>query len=154
MEGIRPMKAGDYEAAAALYEQVHQLHVRHRPDMYRGTYGLTRGEFDAMQGPGQLALVAEAGGEVAGLCAATVKQTADTPFLVPNRVAYVDVLCVAQSHRRQGIARRLWQAMVEETRALGIHRIELKVWQFNEEDLAFYRSVGMAPKYTALEMEV
>ena len=155
METIRPMEPRDFAAVAALYEQVHQLHVQNRPDMYRGTYDLTRGEFDAMRlEPGQLALVAEADGRAVALCAATVKETADSPILVHNRIVYIDVLCVEAAYRRQGIARRLWQALLEAARAQDIHRVELKVWQFNEAALAFYRSLGMRAKYTAMEMDV
>lgn len=155
MVKIRPLEEGDFRTVAALYEQVHQLHVQNRPDMYRGAYTLTRAEFDEMRlGSGQIALAAEVDGEVVGLCAATMKETADSPILVHNRIAYVDVLCVAEGCRRQGIARRLWAELAERAKELGARRIELKVWQFNEDALGFYRSVGMRIKYTAMEMDV
>lgn len=152
---IRPLEAGDYNAAAALYEQVHQLHVHNRPDLYRGTYALTQAEFDEMRlGEGQLGLAAEMDGQVVGLCAATLKETAASPILVHNRIAYVDVISVAETCRRQGIAHKLWQALLEQAKGKGAGRVELKVWQFNEAALGFYRSVGMRIKYTALEMDV
>lgn len=37
------------------------------------------------------------------------------------------------------------------TRPMGINRVELKVWAFNESAMGFYKALGMSPQNIIME---
>lgn len=57
---------------------------------------------------------------------------------------YLDDLVVTQDHRRSGVGRRLFEAVLEEGRRRGCRLVKWQVLDWNEPALAFYR------KYNAI----
>lgn len=75
--------------------------------------------------PGHLMFVAVVGGEVVGQIAGVVHRHPDQASEL-----YIDNLGVAEAHRRQGIARRLMEALLDLGRALGCE----EAWVATEPD--------------------
>jgi ribosomal protein S18 acetylase RimI-like enzyme len=80
--------------------------------------------------PDRRTLVAELGGEIAGL--ASVEGAA---------VAQLGML-VAPAWRRRGVGSALLEASIEAARALGAHKVSLQVWPHNEAALRLYYRYG------------
>ena len=66
----------------------------------------------------------------------------------------IDELGVDEAFRRQGVA----TAMIAFIRAFaaqeGFHRIELNMWEFNQNALAFYEAAGFSTCRRYMELDV
>ncbi|MCS6930308.1 MAG: GNAT family N-acetyltransferase [Saprospiraceae bacterium] len=59
-----------------------------------------------------------------------------------GKMIYLDDLIVTETHRRKGIGRRLFEAVIEEGRRIGCRLIKWQVLDWNEPAIAFYRTYG------------
>jgi len=59
-----------------------------------------------------------------------------------SRRAYLYHLAVAETHRRQGIGRRLVQAVLKDLNRIDITKVHLFVETDNDAGLAFWRTIG------------
>lgn len=151
---IRNVNMGDYGAVSSLTQQVHDIHSGRRPDIFRTSgHPMPFHEYAKLFGhPDIFALVAADGGEVIALCVVEIRRIHNHPVMENRTVAYVEDLCVCESHRRRGVGRQLMQAAMERAREKGASCMELKVLSFNEEATRFYESLGMTTQ--CLQMEI
>lgn len=89
--------------------------------------------------PGHLMLVALAGGEVVGQVAAVIHRHPDKPTEL-----YIDEVGVAPALRRQGVARRLLDAMFALGRTLGCEEAWVGTEHDNHPARGLYESRGAA----------
>lgn len=66
----------------------------------------------------------------------------------------IDAFGVDEAFRRQGIGARLIDHIRALAKSEGIGRIELNMWEFNRDALAFYESVGFATYRRYMELDV
>jgi ribosomal protein S18 acetylase RimI-like enzyme len=92
--------------------------------------------------PGHHFVIAVADGEVVGQVAAVVHRHAD---LRPVEL-YVDEVAVAPAYRRQGVARRMLDEMLELGRELGCAEAWVGTEADNVPATAIYESRGAAPE--------
>jgi ribosomal protein S18 acetylase RimI-like enzyme len=95
--------------------------------------------------PGHILLIALADGEVIGQARGVVHLHPDA-----DAELYVDNLGVAQAFRRQGIARRLMQALYELGRTAGCTETWVGTEPDNEPAKALYASLGGAHEAFAM----
>ncbi len=57
-------------------------------------------------------------------------------------ILYLEDLVVTEAHRRSGIGRRLFEAVLEEGRRRGCRLLKWQVLDWNEPAIAFYRRYG------------
>ena len=95
-------------------------------------------------------LAAEEAGEMIGMCL--------MEFRIPKAAhvhhrpfGWIGDLCVRSDHRGRGIGRELYRAMKEKAREMGLVRIELMVWAFNESAKRFYERLGMTVRSDTME---
>lgn len=88
--------------------------------------------------PGHHLIVALADGEVVGQCAAVVHRH-------PSRQAelFVDEVVTARGHRRRGIGRAMFSAMLEWGRELGCGEVWVGTGPGNQDARALYASFGL-----------
>jgi ribosomal protein S18 acetylase RimI-like enzyme len=86
--------------------------------------------------------VAECDGTVIGVVQVGARSTPDIPLLVPRRYAVVETLAVLAAHRRVGVGRALMERAQRWTAEHGMTEIELNVWEFNRDAIAFYQALG------------
>lgn len=86
--------------------------------------------------------VAELEGNILGFVQAIVREAADIPVLVPRRYAIIDGIVVMSKYKKRGIGGMLMKRIEEWTKEKGASSIELNVFEFNEEAITFYESLG------------
>ncbi len=113
--------------AAALWEEIQQRYGFQAPDPF---------DPDAFAGPVGHFWVAVAGEEPVGSVA-----------LIPldDDVGELDVMYVAASHRRLGLAGRLLAMLEDHARGAGISVLRLRAGDPQPEAMAFYRAAGFTP---------
>lgn len=153
---IRPAVPGDCTRILPLQEQISRLHFKGRPDLFKNeirTY--TEDQFRAwVDSPTHVPLIAEANGEVAGYAFSWVIQYRDHPTYRDFDSFYIDDICVLEKFRRLGIGRALMAHCVEEAKKRGCKNVELGVWSFNKDAIAFYESCGMTERVKRMELRL
>ena len=147
---IRPMTPNDYARIDLLMQQLHQIHLQARPDLFVPLeHPYSQEEFCQMTVSSQkICLVAEQDGEIAGLCIVTMKEKSG---MKEGTTAYIDDLFVNPDFRRQGIGKLLFLKAQTLAKHKGASRIDLKVWAFNRSALDFYHSLGLCEQRFILE---
>lgn len=152
---IRRATISDFDALCALFHEVDAPHREHLPHLFRLPPGPPRDRdyvLSLISDPTVALCVAEVGAVVLGLVNVQIRETPDIPVFVPHRFASIEDLVVCRSHRRRGIGRALLQTAHEWARAQGVKRIQLTVYEFNQEALDFYQALGYQTLRHALEM--
>ena len=142
---IRNMVLDDYKEVDRLMAQVHKLHVNGRPDLYIDVEHIYSFEqFKKMvENEDMITILAEEGENVVGIC--MVSMRAKT-CMVKRRTAYMEDLCVEESCRGKGIGKELFLFSKKLAEKMGAERLDLMVWDFNEDARKFYESMGMKPQ--------
>ena len=152
---IRPLGTADFPAFDGLMAQLHGLHADARPDIFRpGVRPYAEEEFCAMVADSDtLTLAAEVKGRLAGLCVVTLR-TPQNPVMQPEPFAHLEDLCVAPDCRGRGVGALLFRRAASWAKERGVRRLDLSVWSFNADALAFYGHVGMIPQRTMMELKL
>ena len=148
---IRAMLPEDFPAVSAMMDDLHALHVAGRPDLYVPMSPIYPENvyLEKLADPAMLCLLAEVEGAPAGLCFVEMRRRTCMRN-IPS--AYVDDMYVTPAFRRQGVATALFREAEKQAREKGAVRLDLMVWNFNREALAFYESLGMKPQRYILEL--
>jgi ribosomal protein S18 acetylase RimI-like enzyme len=153
---IRYAKPEDFEAASAIAAEGQAIHADALPHIFARTDGaLPREYFDTLLESGERQmLVAELDGRVVGYAVVEQKEAPPYDAFVPRRVAFILDFGVEESHQRQGIGKRLFQACVLWAKEHGASAVELNVFAFNERAIRFYRSLGMETLSMRMTMDL
>ena len=154
---IRDLTIADFDAVNDLFMQLHDLHVEHRPDLYRriDKPATTRAwDYEAsLEDKDIIMLGAEADGKIVGFCITEIRRS-ESKALVPRISAHIKNLAVDRNYRRQGIGKALYDAAVTRGKAYGAGAVELEVFSFNDSAIAFYRSLGMTVQSCTMERTI
>ncbi len=147
---IRTMTKEDYPAADAIIMRLHKIHVDGRPDMFRDVPHIyTEALFaETVCNENFICIAAEEPDGLAGICISRLEHKTCMKEMLS---VYIDDLFVLEKYRHRGIATALYEETVRRARALGAVRLDLMVWDFNEEARAFYAAMGMKPQRYILE---
>ena len=153
---VRRATETDLPRINELRRQVNELHVQGKPEVFKPGFGeeLQQYLYTLFGRETCTILVADTDGEIAGFAILSRIERAENPYR--KAICYLDVdeLCVDAAHRRQGVGRALMAAVSEEARAQGIDRVELNMWEFNEEALRFYEALGFRTYRRYMEFHV
>ena len=149
---IRKMERKDYRDYCALLTEVHSLHAENRPDIFKeeAVFPDETAFEEMLADEEQVLLAAEEGGEMIGMCLMEVK-TSKAAHVHHRRIGHIGDLCVRSDCRRRGVGEKLYRAMKEQAREMGLVRIELMVWAFNENAKRFYEKLGMDVRSCTME---
>ena len=142
---IRNMTLNDYIDVDRLMAQVHQLHVNGRPDLYIDVDHIYSYEQfkEMVENEDMITILAEEDDKVLGICMITMRAKT---CMIKRRTAYMEDLCVDESCRGRGIGKALFLHAKEASVKMGAERLDLMVWDFNEDARKFYEKMGMKPQ--------
>lgn len=153
---VRPATASDLPRINELRRQVNDLHVAGRPDFFRpGFNQALQDHLDVLfTGEGHEILVAEADGAVVGFACLRCIDRPGSPYRNAIKFVEIEEIGVDSACQRQGAGRLLVDAARARARELGYSRVELNMWEFNENALGFYERIGFRTYRRYMELDV
>ena len=145
---IRQAKLSDYEPLLSLFDQIDSLHRDNLPEIFVRPEGRPRKK-DYFQ---ELLLLPEVGffiaeeqGQIIGFVHIIIRDSPPIAVFVQRCFAVVDSLVVGMDYQGKGVGRKLMETAHEWALAEGAESVELNVYEFNEDAIAFYERLGYEP---------
>lgn len=153
---VRYAKENELERVNALRKQVNDLHVAGKPEIFKPGFPdeLRDYIYSVRQDPNKEIVVCEREGTILGFAVLNHIRKPETPFMFERDFLDIDEFCVDEAHRREGIATEMIAFIREYAKERGFDRIELNMWEFNSEALAFYEAVGFTTYRRYMEMKI
>lgn len=155
---IREAQNKDYDRISELEQEVLALHASNRPDVYRYVENaLSKDKFEQMLNSDTskvFVAVNDENSEVAAFIILLVKTIPDMPMIIPGKFVHVDDLCVNKAYRHKGIGRMLFEYVKTYAKSINAQSVELKVWEFNQDAVKFYESLGMSTRNRMMEIKL
>ena len=141
---IRFAKKSDLEEVNALRRQVHMVHAKGRPDIFRRKFGRKLAEhiYDFFGGKLSEIVVAKSEGIIVGFATLEMVERPKSPYSKARRYLRVTEFGVDQQHRREKIGSALFGFIKQYAADQGFDTIELDVWEFNDGARQFYEAQG------------
>ncbi|AST90116.1 GNAT family N-acetyltransferase [Sutcliffiella cohnii] len=151
---IRNAKQNDYDSLLPLFRQIHEYHVFVRPDLYKENDTPVEKEFFESQliDEKQHIFVGSIDNDIVGVVVTKEEEVTENTFVNARKVLFIQSLCVADTHRKKGIGKKLTQYVFDFGRSLKVDSIELGVSEENTAAIEFYRSIGMTTKSRKMEI--
>ena len=139
-----------------LRKQVFDLHAAGKPEVFKPAFTDELRDFIHVifQDPAQKIVLAETDGRLLGYAVLHRIIRPETPFMHRRDYLDIDEFCVDEAHRRQGVASALVAFIRDWARAQGFDRLELNMWEFNRDALAFYEAAGFQTYRRYMEMKL
>lgn len=150
---VRPLEEADLPTVRALLGALIREHAEQVPDVIRLVEELdpfSNGENASLT----LRLVAVVDGRVVGFAQGEIEMPPPHDALVERRFFALYDLVVEPSMRRHGVASQLLEACEAWLRERGVSSIELNVFSFNEDAIAFYQRNGFRVQRLRLAKKV
>ena len=147
---IRQATEQDFSGLNDLFEEIDAYHRNALPHVFRKPDGPARTkEFlsGVLADQNAVIFIGESEGKIIGLVYAYVRSVQETPIRIPSRVGEVDHIVVKQAYRRCGVGRALMERIHQWAAQMKVNRLELSVWNFNNEAQDFYRGLGYGPAF-------
>jgi len=153
---IRTANISDIEKILILEEQVFKLHYSARPDLIDkekspNSYEFLRKYIESDNGK---IFIAEIDEKIIRHCIINIKEIKNHHIYFDMMNIEIDDMCIDEKHRKKGIGKKLFEEVIKFSKEKGIKRLELGVWEFNENAIKFYESLGMKTKYRRMELEI
>ena len=153
---IRFAKKEELEKVNLIRKQVSDLHSEGRLDIF---YPDFKGEicnciYDIFNDETKKIIVAVEKAEICGM--AIIQEIRKTAGVYQKARDYIEIdqFGVENTFRRQGVATKLVEFIKEYARMKGFPKVELNMWEFNHDALAFYEAVGFNTYKRYMELEV
>ena len=154
---IRDLTIEDFDAVNDIFMQMQDLHVEHRPDLYRKIDKPTTTkawDYEAsLENKDMIMVGAEADDRIVGFCIVEIRRS-ESKALTPRISAHIKNLAVDENYRRKGIGNALYHEAVTRGKACGAEAVDLKVYSFNDNAIAFYKSLGMTVQSYTMEKSI
>ena len=149
---IRLPRLQDYERVSKIMDQVQQLHVEWRPDVYKPASPLiTMDMFEAIL-KDENWYVAEADGVVVGVLE-LMKRHVESPAQVMKDVLFISTMAVDEKYRGKGIGHLFFEKVKRLKQEKGYDTIELQVNAKNRLAYEMYRKYGFTEKSINMELK-
>ena len=153
---IRRADSRDIPGMIELLYQVGGVHHDIRPDIFRS--GCLKYDEAALEellkDESRPIFVADRDGFVAGYCFCQHRDYAGSTALTDRKEIYIDDLCVHETCRGQGVARKIYAYVLDYAKNCGCTFVTLNVWQGNDGAQKFYEKMGMTPRSTTMETKL
>ena len=153
---IRFAEMGELEQINELRKQVNDLHVKGKPEIFKPGFPeeLRNYIYDIFLDPLKKIVICINHDKICAFAVLNHITRPETPYMYERDYLDIDEFCVDETFRRQGIATQ----MIDFIRAYAINegfdRIELNMWEFNQDALAFYEAAGFSTYRRYMEMKL
>jgi len=152
---IRNAKESDFPRISELLQDIAKLHAKGRPEIFKPAsqkYSLS--EFkDMLKDPNHPVFVAQSDNDdIVGYAFCELKDHPERSVAYERKCLYLDDLCVDERMRGKGVGRSLMDRLKKFAKENGCFSIELNVWEFNENAIAFYEKYGMHTQRRQMEL--
>lgn len=153
---IRLAAEADLPRVNELRAQVSELHAAGRPDIFCPGFPdvLADRVYAFYADESKHILVAERAGELIAFAIIAEIIVPENPYKPARRFLEVDELGVDEACRHQGVGRAFFDGIRAFARERGFDRIELNMWEFNENALKFYESLGFRTYRRHMELTI
>ncbi len=154
---VRRAEIKDIPRLEEILYQVHDVHARVRPDLFiPGKKKYTAEELEALIGSEDtiIFVCTDDTGLIMGYAFCMDKTYPGNHSTNPDKMLYIDDLCVDEKFRGKHVGRILCEYVKEYAKEKGYQRITLNVWEFNTGARAFYDALGFEPLKTVMEMRL
>ena len=151
---IRPATKEDINGIISLLYQVHAVHAKGRPDIFKlGGIKYTEKDIEELLKNENTPIFVLTNEEntVLGYCFCEIKVTEEDTSVIARKTLYIDDLCVDENARGQHIGTKIYEYVVLYAKSIACDSITLNVWDFNENAKIFYNKRGMKPLKTVME---
>ena len=143
---IRPMTDADAPTLVSLNADVQAIHAAALPWRFKPPGAYKTADAQALLArPDNFAFIAEIDGAPAGYVVAEAIHHPETGRHHAHAMIYVHEISVREAQRRRGVGRALMDAVSARGKELGIDRVALDTWSFNEGALKFFQRYGLTP---------
>ena len=152
---IRTAVEADRERIFPLQKEIADLHHSGRPDLFKTQPRFyTEEDFNKrLNDPEHSIFIAEdENGTVVGYAFGWVIHNKNHPTYIDFDCFYIDDICVLKSHQRKGVGRMLFARCKEKAEKLKCRMLDLGVWSFNKEAIAFYESCGLTERMRRMSL--
>lgn len=151
---IRRARPGDHLLIRELQQEIAALHYEGRPDLFQkeGRFYSEEEFARLLADPEEFIWIAEEDGSVVGYAFALVQRARKNATFRDFNRFYIDDVCVSSACQRQGIGRMLMDECKRQARLSHCHTIDLGVWSFNQNAIAFYESCGLKEREKRMEL--
>ncbi|WP_026651562.1 GNAT family N-acetyltransferase [Butyrivibrio proteoclasticus] len=148
---VRNAQGSDYKDVKRIMNQVQNMHVEWRPDIYRPNEDMiTEDIFKLMVGSGNL-YVATIDDKVVGVLEINHKHI-ETPAHVTRDIIFIDSMAVDENYRGQGIGHLFFDKVKEIKKETNADGIELQVNAKNKAAYKMYSKCGFTEKSINMEL--
>mgnify|MGYP003303530924 FL=1 len=151
---IREAVIEDCERIRPLQKEIADLHYNGRPDLFKkeARYFTKETFAERLNDKKHTVYIAETeDGKVVGYAFAWIISCRNHSTYIDFDCFYIDDICVLKDYQRNGIGKRLFECCKQKAQEQKCKMLELAVWGFNKDAIAFYESCGMIDRIRRME---
>lgn len=137
-----------------LLRQVGQVHHQIRPDLFRA--GAQKYDEAALKrllaDPNRPIIAGVEDDKMIGYAFCILQELKNDPVLCDRKTLYIDDLCVDEKVRGGGVAKAIYQGVLDYAREIGCDAVTLNVWCGNDRAMHFYEKCGFKPQKIGMEL--
>lgn len=144
---LRHASLEDLPSLTEIHAEVHELHLRARPDHFRAVSpeALSARLRELLAATSTSVWVAALEGEVVGYLVSIRSVREESVFCDALTWCLLDQVGVREAFRGRGVGSALLRAAIDEARTAGIEQIELSSWAFNQAAHRAFARAGFVP---------
>lgn len=153
---VRYARFEELQRVNELRKQVNELHCKGRPEIFRSGFCREMQDiiFDMLESEDSDIIVAERNGIICGFASVKYVVKPLSQYNLERKYYNIVEFGVDEEYRRQGVASEMLDFIREEARKRGLDKIELDMWEFNENALKFYEAVGFKTYRRYMELDI
>ena len=150
---IRRAKDDDIPTLDKLLFQVHEVHHKARPDLFKADAKKYTDEQlkEILANDKTPVFVAESDGKILGYAFCIHKQFINDNNMTDVKTLYIDDLCVDENERGKHIGKTLYDFVVSYAKRNGYYNVALNVWADNKKAVGFYEKIGLRVQKIGME---
>jgi len=149
---IREAISTDFTLIGELYKQVDRMHHEALPKLFKSSSEIERLESyfeEILKNQNSSFLVALLNERIVGFIQLEIKDT-NHPLIQSYKFGHISELVINDELKRKGIGKSLLTESHKWFQLHGITEVNLMVFDFNKEAIAFYRNLGYVNKHITM----